>query len=142
MHRRGEAFVGFAPVPANGEAMLRLKPTRLLAIAGVALVAFLYWKPTQSYLHTKRELLVLTGRARPALDAAARFEAGDRSHEVPARDVELRRERASVLVEGGLLGHGGPAEGAPDGDARKRTRPAAKLALDNCDVVHARNRSC
>jgi len=36
--------------------MLRLRPTRLLAIGGIALVAFLYWKPTQTYLHTHREL--------------------------------------------------------------------------------------
>ena len=35
---------------------MRLKPTRLLAIAGVALVAFLYWKPTHTYFHTKHEL--------------------------------------------------------------------------------------
>jgi cell division protein FtsB len=34
----------------------RLKPTRLLALGGIVLVAFLYWKPIQSYLHTKREL--------------------------------------------------------------------------------------
>ena len=36
--------------------MLRLRPTRLLALGGVALVAFLYWKPTQTYLHTSSEL--------------------------------------------------------------------------------------
>jgi cell division protein FtsB len=36
--------------------MLRLKPTRLLAIGGLVLVAFLYWKPTQTYLSTKSEL--------------------------------------------------------------------------------------
>lgn len=36
--------------------MIRLRPTRLLAIAGVALVAFLYWKPTLTYMHTKAEL--------------------------------------------------------------------------------------
>jgi cell division protein FtsB len=36
--------------------MLRLRPTRLLAVGGIALVAFLYWKPTQTYLHTNREL--------------------------------------------------------------------------------------
>ena len=36
--------------------MLRLRPTRLLAIGGIALVAFLYWKPTQTYLHTNRDL--------------------------------------------------------------------------------------
>jgi cell division protein FtsB len=36
--------------------MLRLRPTRLLAIAGLALVAFLYWKPAHTYLHTKHQL--------------------------------------------------------------------------------------
>ena len=36
--------------------MIRLRPTRLLAIGGIALVAFLYWKPTQTYLHTNDEL--------------------------------------------------------------------------------------
>jgi cell division protein FtsB len=28
----------------------------LLALGGIALVGFLYWKPTQTYLHTNREL--------------------------------------------------------------------------------------
>lgn len=36
--------------------MPRLRPTRLLAIAGIALVGFLYWKPTQTYLHTNKQL--------------------------------------------------------------------------------------
>lgn len=36
--------------------MLRLRPTRLLAIGGLTLLAFLYWKPTQTYFHTKRQL--------------------------------------------------------------------------------------
>ena len=36
--------------------MLRLRPTRLLAIGGVLLVAFLYWKPLHSYLKTKHDL--------------------------------------------------------------------------------------
>src|SRR3981189_3455198 len=39
-----------------GTLMLRLRPTRLLAIGGIALVAFLYWKPTQTYLHKNQEL--------------------------------------------------------------------------------------
>jgi cell division protein FtsB len=38
--------------------MLRLRPTRLLAIAGLTLVAFLYWKPAHTYMHTKQELQV------------------------------------------------------------------------------------
>ncbi len=36
--------------------MLRLRPTRLLAIGGIVLVTFLYWKPLHTYLHTKGEL--------------------------------------------------------------------------------------
>ena len=36
--------------------MIRLRPTRLLAICGLALVAFLYWKPTHTYLHSKHQL--------------------------------------------------------------------------------------
>ena len=35
---------------------MRLKRTRLLAIGGLGVVAFLYWKPANSYLHTKAEL--------------------------------------------------------------------------------------
>ncbi len=36
--------------------MIRLRPTRLLAIGALALVAFLYWRPIHTYLHTKRVL--------------------------------------------------------------------------------------
>jgi cell division protein FtsB len=35
---------------------VRLRPTRILALLGLLLVAFLYWKPTQSYLHAKERL--------------------------------------------------------------------------------------
>jgi cell division protein FtsB len=36
--------------------VLRLRPTRLLAIGGIVLVAFLYWKPLHAYVQTKHEL--------------------------------------------------------------------------------------
>jgi cell division protein FtsB len=36
--------------------VIRLRPTRLLALGGLVLVAFLYWKPTQTYLHAKKQL--------------------------------------------------------------------------------------
>jgi len=36
--------------------MPRLKPTRLLALGGILLVAFLYWKPAHTYFRTKHEL--------------------------------------------------------------------------------------
>jgi cell division protein FtsB len=53
--------------------MLRLKPTRLLAIGGLALVAFLYWKPTQSYLHTNRELRARNAEVRVLRQERARL---------------------------------------------------------------------
>jgi len=36
--------------------MLRLSGIRLLAIGGLVLVAFLYWKPAHAYLRAKRDL--------------------------------------------------------------------------------------
>jgi hypothetical protein len=38
--------------------VLRLKPTRLLALGGLVLVGFFYWKPMHAYLRTKHELQV------------------------------------------------------------------------------------
>ena len=35
---------------------VRLKPTRLLALGGIVLIAFFYWKPLHAYLRTKHEL--------------------------------------------------------------------------------------
>jgi cell division protein FtsB len=36
--------------------VVRLRPTRLLALGGVLLVAFLYWRPAHAYLRTKHTL--------------------------------------------------------------------------------------
>jgi len=36
--------------------VIRLRPTRLLAIGAVLLVAFLYWKPLHSYVQTKHQV--------------------------------------------------------------------------------------
>ncbi|HUZ82599.1 MAG TPA: septum formation initiator family protein [Gaiellaceae bacterium] len=44
--------------------MLRLRPTRVLAICGIVLVAFLYWKPLHTYLRTKSELQASTADVR------------------------------------------------------------------------------
>jgi cell division protein FtsB len=35
---------------------VRLKPTRLVALGGIVLIAFLYWRPLHAYVHTKHEL--------------------------------------------------------------------------------------
>jgi cell division protein FtsB len=36
--------------------VIRLRPTRLLAIGAAVLVAFLYWKPLHSYTRTKHQV--------------------------------------------------------------------------------------
>jgi hypothetical protein len=84
-----------------------------------------------------REIVVLLRGTRPALDPAGGLEPGDRCDEVPACDVELRREGTAVLVERGLLGDCRPSERATDGNAHERARPSAELALDDRLVVHA-----
>ncbi|HZU20293.1 MAG TPA: septum formation initiator family protein [Gaiellaceae bacterium] len=40
----------------NSGGVIRLRPTRLLALGGIVVVAFLYWKPLHTYLRTKHEL--------------------------------------------------------------------------------------
>ena len=35
---------------------VRLRPTALLALAGIVLIGFLYWRPLHAYLRTKHEL--------------------------------------------------------------------------------------
>jgi cell division protein FtsB len=54
--------------------MLRLRPTRLLAIGGIALVAFLYWKPTQTYLHTNHELQARKAEVRALREEKAQLQ--------------------------------------------------------------------
>jgi cell division protein FtsB len=54
--------------------MPRLRPTRLLAIAGLTLVAFLYWKPTHTYLHAKRELQARNAKVHVLRTQNARLE--------------------------------------------------------------------
>jgi cell division protein FtsB len=54
--------------------MLRLRPTRLLAIGGIVLVAFLYWKPTQTYLNTHRELQARQAEVRQLRDEKAQLQ--------------------------------------------------------------------
>jgi cell division protein FtsB len=41
---------------AQKSALVRLKPTRLLALGAIVLLGFFYWKPLHTYLHTKHEL--------------------------------------------------------------------------------------
>jgi cell division protein FtsB len=53
---------------------MRLRPTRLLAIGGVLLVAFLYWKPAHAYFRTKHELQTRQAEVRSLRAEKARLE--------------------------------------------------------------------
>jgi cell division protein FtsB len=77
--------------------VLRLRPTRLLAICGIVLVAFLYWKPLHTYLHTKGEL-----QARKAEVHALRAEQQRLQKRIAAADTGdqlLREARRLGLVK-------------------------------------------
>jgi cell division protein FtsB len=54
--------------------MLRFKPTRVLAIGGLVLLAFFYWKPTRTYMHTKAELQSRKAEVRQLRDERARLQ--------------------------------------------------------------------
>jgi cell division protein FtsB len=69
--------------------MLRIRPTRLLAIGGLTLVAFLYWKPAHTYLHAKQQLKVRSAEVRSLRDENARLE---RRIEQSATGSQLVRE--------------------------------------------------
>jgi cell division protein FtsB len=79
--------------------MLRLKTTRLLAIGGLVLVAFLYWKPTQTYLHTKSQLQARKAEVRQLRDEKARLEA--RIAEAGTGGQLVREARRLGLVKPG-----------------------------------------
>ena len=54
--------------------MPRLRPTRLLAIGGLVLVAFLYWKPAHTYFATKHELRVRDAQVQQLRDEKTQLE--------------------------------------------------------------------
>ena len=79
--------------------MPRLKPTRLLALASLALVAFFYWKPTQTYLRTHRELQARTAEVRALREEKARLKR--RIAEVGSGGQLVREARRLGLVKPG-----------------------------------------
>jgi cell division protein FtsB len=54
--------------------VIRLRPTRLLALGALLLVAFLYWKPLHTYLRTKHELQARRTQVRALQAEKARLE--------------------------------------------------------------------
>ena len=80
--------------------MIRLRPTRLLAIAAAVLVAFLYWKPTHSYMRTKREVQARHAEVASLQAEKARLE----------KKIALASTKAELIRQGRLLGLVRPGE--------------------------------
>ena len=81
-----------------------------------------------------RELGVVRGRARPALDPAGRLEPRDRRDEVAAGDLELRRERRARPSSNGACS---VTAGLPNGQ-RTATRRKARGGRPSCRATISR----
>ena len=86
--------------PGEPMPVIRLRPTRLLAIGAVVLVAFLYWKPLHTYTHTKREL-----QGRQAQVAVLQAEKAKLQ-----RKIALAGTSAELIRQARLLGDVKPGE--------------------------------
>jgi type II secretory pathway component PulJ len=80
--------------------VIRVRPTRLLAIGAVALVAFLYWKPLHSYASTKSELQVRRAQVAALEAEKAKLE----------RKIALAGTSAELIRQARLLGDVKPGE--------------------------------
>jgi cell division protein FtsB len=79
--------------------MFRFRPARLLALGGIVLLGFLYWKPTHTYLHTKHELQARRAEVRALRTEKARLER--RIEEVGSGNELVREARRLSLVKPG-----------------------------------------
>jgi cell division protein FtsB len=76
-----------------------LRPTRLLAIGGLALLGLLYWKPLHTYAHTKQELA--QRRAQVASLVAQKRQLTAQVASVGTGDTLVREARQLGLVKPG-----------------------------------------
>ena len=79
--------------------MVRLRPTRLLALGGVLLVAFVYWKPAHAYLRTKHTLDTRQADVRALRAEKTRLE--KRLAQAGTRQQLVREARRLGLVKPG-----------------------------------------
>ena len=79
--------------------MIGLRPTRLLALGGVLLVAFLYWKPAHAYLRTKHTLETRQADVRALRAEKTRLET--RLAQAGTRQQLVREARRLGLVKPG-----------------------------------------
>ncbi|HZP74093.1 MAG TPA: septum formation initiator family protein [Gaiellaceae bacterium] len=98
--------------------MIRVRPTRLLALGALLLVAFLYWRPLHTYLRTKHEL-----QARSAQVQSLRIE-----HTKLQQKIALAGTAQQLTRQARLLGLVKPGErlfivrGIPAWRHRNRTQ--------------------
>ena len=80
--------------------MLRLRPTRLLALGALVLVAFLYWKPLHTYAHTKHVLGARRAEVRALQQEQATLE----------KRIARANTTAELIRQGRLIGLVRPGE--------------------------------
>jgi cell division protein FtsB len=79
--------------------VIRLRPTRLLALGALVLVAFLYWKPMHSYARAKHDLAVRRAQVQALQSEKAQLE-----KKIAAADTDpelIRQGRKLGLVRPG-----------------------------------------
>ena len=74
-----------------------LRPTRLLALGGLVLIAVLYWKPLHTYMHTKQELQ--HRQAQVATLKAQKVQLQQRMASIEDGDTLVREARRLGLVK-------------------------------------------
>jgi cell division protein FtsB len=77
-----------------------MRPTRLLALGALLLVAFLYWKPMRSYLRTKHDLQTTEAQVRSLRKEEIRL----------TRRIALANTGPELIRQGRLLGLVRPGE--------------------------------
>jgi cell division protein FtsB len=80
--------------------VIRLRPTRLLAIGALALVAFLYWRPIHTYLRTKQALQARHAQVHALSTEKARLET----------KIALASTGPELIRQGRMLGLVRPSE--------------------------------
>jgi cell division protein FtsB len=95
-----QAAAGFQRGAAEPGRVTGLRPTRVLALAALALVSFLYWKPVHTYLRTKHALEVRQAQVRSLQAEKVRLET----------KIKLANTNAELIKQARKLGLVRPGE--------------------------------
>jgi len=80
--------------------VIRVRPTRLLAIGALVLVAFLYWRPIHTYLRTKQALQTRHAQVRSLSTEKTKLQ----------KQIALANTAPELLRQGRMLGLVRPGE--------------------------------